>query len=244
MSDNKLAIITGGASGIGEAVARRFHADGIIPVIFDLNESAAKSLAEELGGDALGLDVGSYEECVSAADRVIAKYGRIDILVNCAGGDSGRLLNQRGNFADIPISRVDFGIRLNLMGTLYMTHAVINHMIAAGYGRIISFGSAAGVVGSAGSCDYSAAKGGIIAFTKALSMEVGCKGITVNCVSPGPILTRPGMAAGRTYLGRVGKPGEVAALVSFLASDDAAFITGQNYIIDGGRCNGGLPWGS
>ena len=244
MSESKrVAIITGGASGIGKAAAERFSKEGIIPVIADLNGEAAESTAKELGGMGIGLDVTDYDACRRAADAVYEKYGRIDILVACAGGSSARILNQPGNFADIDISRVRFGINLNLMGAIYICHAVINYMIKAKYGRIIFLGSAAGIVGAAGGVDYSASKGGLMSFTKSLAMEVGRQGINVNIVSPGPIMTRPGMANGNTFLGRCGEPEEVASMINYLASDEASFLTGQNYIVDGGRTLGGLPYG-
>ena len=244
MSESKrVAIITGGASGIGKAAAERFSKEGIIPVIADLNGQAAESTAKELGGMGIGLDVTDYDACKRAADAVYEKYGRIDILVACAGGSSARILNQPGNFADIDISRVRFGINLNLMGAIYICHAVINYMIKAKYGRIIFLGSAAGIVGAAGGVDYSASKGGLMSFTKSLAMEVGRQGINVNIVSPGPIMTRPGMANGNTFLGRCGEPEEVASMINYLASDEASFLTGQNYIVDGGRTLGGLPYG-
>lgn len=244
MSESKrVAIITGGASGIGKAAAERFSKEGIIPVIADLNGEAAENTAKELGGMGIGLDVTDYDACRKAADAVYEKYGRIDILVACAGGSSARILNQPGNFADIDISRVRFGINLNLMGAIYICHAVINYMIKARYGRIIFLGSAAGIVGAAGGVDYSASKGGLMSFTKSLAMEVGRQGINVNIVSPGPIMTRPGMANGNTFLGRCGEPEEVASMINYLASDEASFLTGQNYIVDGGRTLGGLPYG-
>lgn len=246
MSENKekrVAIITGGASGIGKSTAERFSKEGIIPVIADLDEDAAKKLAEELGGMGIGLDVTDYDACRSAADAVYEKYGRIDILVACAGGAPARILNQPGNFADIDISRFRFGIDLNLMGAIYICHSVINYMIKAKYGKIVFLGSAAGIVGSAGGVDYSAAKGGLMSFTKSLAMEVGRQGINVNIVSPGPIMTRPGMASGNTFLGRCGEPEEVASMINYLVSDEATFLTGQNYIVDGGRTLGGLPYG-
>ena len=244
MSESKrVAIITGGASGIGKATAERFSKEGIIPVIADLNGDAAESTAKELGGMGIGLDVTDYDACRKAADAVYEKYGRIDILVACAGGSSARILNQPGNFADIDISRVRFGINLNLMGAIYICHAVIKYMVNAKYGRIIFLGSAAGIVGAAGGVDYSASKGGLMSFTKSLAMEVGRQGINVNIVSPGPIMTRPGMANGNTFLGRCGEPSEVASMINYLASDEASFLTGQNYIVDGGRTLGGLPYG-
>lgn len=241
--ERRVAIITGGASGIGKATAERFHAEGIVPVIADLNAESAEALAQRLGGMAIKVDVTDYNACKKAAESVFDRYGRIDILVCCAGGASGRILNQPGNFADIDISRVEFGIKLNLMGAIYMCHSVINRMIDAKYGRIIFLGSAAGMVGAAGGVDYSAAKGGLTSFTKSLAMEVGRQGINVNIVSPGPIMTRPGMAAGNTFLGRCGEPEEVASMINYLVSDEAGFLTGQNYVVDGGRTLGGLPYG-
>ena len=241
--DKKVAMITGAASGIGHATAKRFRDEGYIPVIIDINLENAEKIAAELGGMAVKTDVTKYEECVAAAEAVMAAYGRIDILVNCAGGASGRMLNMPGCMHEVPISRLEWGIALNLMGPLYMTHAVINHMIDARFGRIIYLGSAAGVVGAVGGVDYSASKGGLESLTKSLAMEVGKYGINVCIVSPGPIMTRPGNAAGNSFLGRPGEPEEVANVINFLCSEEASFVTGHNYIVDGGRCLGGLPWG-
>ena len=239
----RVAIITGGASGIGKATAERFSKEGIIPVIFDLDINKATELAEALGSMAVKLDVTDYNACKHAADKVFERYGRIDILVCCAGGAPARILNQPGNFADIDISRVRFGIELNHMGAINCCHVVINHMIKAGYGRIIFLGSAAGIVGASGGVEYSASKGGLMSFTKSLAMEVGRQGLRVNIVSPGPIMTRPGMASGNTFLGRCGEPEEVASMINYLVSDEASFLTGQNFIVDGGRTLGGLPYG-
>lgn len=239
----RVAVITGGASGIGKATAERFRREGIIPVIADLDHDRAAEVADSLAGMAVKLDVTDYDDCKRAADEVFARYGHIDILVCCAGGSSARILNQPGNFADIDISRVRFGIELNLMGAINCCHVVIKRMIEAGYGRIIFLGSAAGIVGAAGGVDYSASKGGLMSFTKSLAMEVGKQGLRVNIVSPGPIMTRPGMASGNTFLGRCGEPEEVASMINYLVSDEASFLTGQNFIVDGGRTLGGLPYG-
>ena len=157
----RVAVITGGASGIGKATAERFSREGIIPVVADLDPDRAAEVADRLGGMAVKLDVTDYDDCKRAADKVFARYGHIDILVCCAGGSSARILNQPGNFADIDISRVRFGIELNLMGAINCCHVVIKRMITAGYGRIIFLGSAAGIVGAAGGVDYSASKGGL-----------------------------------------------------------------------------------
>ena len=181
----KVAMVTGGASGIGTATCRRFAKEGYIPVIVDVNLEAAEPLAAELGGMAVQTDVTSYDACVAAAKKVYETYGRIDILVCCAGGASGRMLNMPGKFHEVPISRLEWGINLNLMGAMYMAHAVVNYMVEAKYGKIVFLGSVAGVVGAIGGADYSASKGGLESLTKSLGMELAPYGINVNIVSPG-----------------------------------------------------------
>jgi len=149
-TSKKVAMVTGGASGIGTATCRRFAREGYIPVIVDVNLEAAEPLAAELGGMAVQTDVTSYDACVAAAKKVYEAYGRIDILVCCAGGASGRMLNMPGKFHEVPISRLEWGINLNLMGAMYMAHAVVNYMVEAKYGKIVFLGSVAGVVGAIG----------------------------------------------------------------------------------------------
>ena len=238
--DKKVALVTGGASGIGTATCRRFAKEGYIPVIIDVNLEVAEPLAAELGGMAVQTDVTSYDACVAAAKKVYETYGRIDILVCCAGGASGRMLNMPGKFHEVPISRLEWGINLNLMGAMYMAHAVVNYMVEAKYGKIVFLGSVAGVVGAIGGADYSASKGGLESLTKSLGMELAPYGINVNIVSPGPIHTRDGMLCMTTFFGRIGQPDEVANVINFLCSDEASFVTGHNYIVDGGRSLGGL----
>lgn len=171
---------------------------------------------------------------------VLARFGKIDILVNNAGG-SAALLGKTSAFRDMPEEVWKWVVDLNLHGTMICTQSVLNHMIERKYGRIINFGSIAGVCGLPNWAAYSAAKGAIIALTKTLAMEVGEYGINVNCISPGAILSRPGGDWSRgTWLRRGGEPAEVAALAAFLASDEAGYITGVNYLIDGGRTLGPL----
>lgn len=241
--DKKVAVLSGGASGIGRSTAERFSREGIIPVIVDLNREAAEKLAAELNGMAVVTDVTNYDECKLTAQKIYDEYGRIDILVPCAGGSSARILNQPGRFHEAPISRIEFGLKLNLMGAIYMAHSIIQYMVKAKYGKIVFIGSVAGVVGAVGGAEYSASKGGLESLTKSLAMELGIYGINVNIVSPGPINTRDAMKNGNTFLGRIGEPEEVANVIYFLCSDEASFVTGHNYIVDGGRSLGGLPWG-
>jgi NAD(P)-dependent dehydrogenase (short-subunit alcohol dehydrogenase family) len=169
------------------------------------------------------------------------EFGKIDILVNNAGGSAREKASE---FAMSSEETWDWVLGRNLKGVLICTRAVINHMIESGAGRIISVSSVAGVGGAPGMADYSAAKAGIIGFSKALAKEVGRYGITVNCVSPGAIKTAgtgrvPKEVADRLLsqqvLNRSGETQDVANLVLFLASEDARYITGQNYIVDGGE---------
>lgn len=186
---------------------------------------------------------GDIDQVVRVA---LDKFGKVDILVNVAGGAARG--TERGYFYETKEETWASIIRLNLMGTLICCHAVVDHMMERRSGNIINFASVAGMIGSSiAQADYSAAKAGVIGFTKALAKELGSYGIRVNCVSPGPIGTERMLTLGQevaekmksyTYLRRLGKPEEVANLVVFLASDEASFITGQNYAVCGGRSLG------
>lgn len=239
----KVAVVTGAGRGIGRAIALRLAADGAAIVVNDLKTEPAAGVASEItaaGGTALAFaaDVTKSAEIRSMVDSALARFGQIDILVNNAGG-SARLRNNISKFEDADEEVWKWVIDLNLHGTMICIQSVLNHMIGRRYGKIINFGSIAGVAGLATRVDYSAAKGGIIALTKSLAMEVGEYNINVNCISPGAINARPGTDGYEgTWLGRQGAPSEVAALASFLASDEAGYITGANYLIDGGRVLG------
>lgn len=237
-----VAIVTGAAGGIGQAIARRLAAEGAAVVVNDIDGDRAETVADSIrwnGGKALAwqADVSKSAEVRAMVEATVAEFGGIDILVNNAGGSAG-LLKKLSLFEHSDEEVCDWVVNLNLKGTMVCIRTVLAPMIERGGGKIVNLGSIAGTVGIIERVDYSAAKGGIIALTAALAMEVGGHNITVNCVSPGAIASRPGNMDDGTYLGRAGKPEEVAHLVLFLASPEADFITGQNIIIDGGRSLG------
>ena len=186
---------------------------------------------------AIEVDVANSQETQRMADIALRELGSVDILINCAGGP--KLTHTL--FHESTEEDWDRLVNVNLKGTRNCTRSIINHMIERRRGKIVNISSLAGLLGNIGSVDYSAAKAGILGFTMALAKEVAGYGINVNCVSPGAIITR-GMQTlperikqneKLTGMGRLGKPEEVASLVAFLVSEEASFITGQNYPICG-----------
>ncbi len=242
---DKVVIITGAASGMGLLSAQLLAEEGAKVVLTDVNSTAVEDAAEGIrknGGEATGIqvDVRDYEQVRAAAELAKEQYGGIDILLNYAGGAECRVLNRREPFHELPVEVIDWGLDVNLKGAVYCCHAVLGAMIEQESGVIINLGSVTGVEGSAGAVNYSAAKSGIIGLTKALALYGAPHNVRVCCVSPGPVLTRPGMANMKTRLGRAADPREVVDLILYLCSDKAAFITGSNYLIDGGRTCGGM----
>jgi 2-hydroxycyclohexanecarboxyl-CoA dehydrogenase len=236
-SPPRRAFVTGAGRGIGAAIARRLAAGGAAVVLADRDAASVRVVAGETGGRALQLDVTD----VAAVKAAILETGPFDIVVNNAG------LDQHAFFTDLAEADWRRLIDVNLVSVLAVVQAALPAMQAARYGRIVNIVSEAARLGSKGGAVYAAAKGGVIAFTKSIARENARYGITANCVAPGPIDTpmlREGVARGgekllaamtdATQLRRLGTPEEVAAAVAFLASDDAAYITGETLGVSGG----------
>jgi 2-hydroxycyclohexanecarboxyl-CoA dehydrogenase len=242
--EGRTALVTGGASGIGAATCRRLVAEGARVAVTDVQLEEAREVAADISGAAFELDVRSTESVRGAVEAAEAELGALDVLVNNAGYDEFAF------FTGTDEGLWDRVLAVNLRGVLAVTHAVLPGMQDRGYGRIVNVASEAGRVGSHGSAAYSAAKGGVIGFTKAIAREAARYGVTCNAVAPGPIETPLLMAApkqlgdlgqrlvqtmvGATALRRIGKPEEVAATIAFLASDDASYVTGQALGVSGG----------
>jgi 2-hydroxycyclohexanecarboxyl-CoA dehydrogenase len=237
--EGRKALVTGGASGIGAAIAERLAGEGAEVWVGDIDVQGAERVAGEIAGHALELDVTELESAQAAVEAT----GTLDILVNNAGTDDF------GFFTYTKPEQWRRLIAINLEGVLNCTHAALPAMQQAGYGRILSISSEAGRVGSKGSAVYSAAKGGIVAFMKAIARENARYGITANSIAPGPIETPLLMGAkefgeigervietmkSATQLGRLGQPDEVAAAAAFLVSDDATYVTGETLGVSGG----------
>jgi 2-hydroxycyclohexanecarboxyl-CoA dehydrogenase len=241
---DRTALVTGGASGIGAATCRRLAAEGARVAVTDVNLAGAQAVADEIDGAAFELDVRSLDSIGATVAAVEEQLRPIDVLVNNAGYD------EWGFFTHTDEALWRRVLEVNLLGVIGVTHAVLPGMQERRRGRIVNVSSEAGRVGSSGSAVYSAAKGGVLGFTKAIATENGRYGITCNAVAPGPIETPLLMAApealgdlgkklvenmiGSTVLRRLGQPDEVAAAITFLASDDASYVTGQSLGTSGG----------
>ena len=241
----RVALVTGSAQGIGAGIARAVAEAGASVAVCDLDTDLAAKTAEELGrigprAIAVPIDVADGASVRSAVAKVEADLGPIHVLVNNAGIDKIEM------FVDSEESTWDRLIAVNLKGMLLCCRAVLDGMTERGAGRIINLGSDAGRVGSSGEAVYSATKGGVIAFTKTLAREVARTGITVNCVCPGPTDTKllaqveefdaklHASLARAIPLKRLGRPEDVAAMVAFLSSDAAGYVTGQTISVSGG----------
>jgi len=234
--ENRVAVVTGGAGNIGRATAEKFCEQGVSVALADIAAKEVEEVAAELrkkGGNvrAYEMNVERMDSSRSAAERILSDFGHVDILVNNAGVWIPALFSQTEE------SQWERMINLNLNGTFRVTKVFLPCMLERGYGRIINLGSIAGEVGLPRYCGYSAAKAGVLMMTKVLAMELAKKNITVNCVSPG-MIGNCAEPINTTWIGRWGRPEEVADLILFLASDDAAFITGVDYTVDGGRILG------
>ena len=233
--NNRCALITGAAAGIGLATARNLAAHGVRLVLTDVNSDGLdKAVAElqESGADAVGfvLDVSSDEDIDRLAAGLEENDIKIDILIN----NAGIWRDNTGNFWETDPKSWIRRWRINVYGLMYLTRAILPGMIERRYGRIVNVASVAGIYGISGMTDYSATKGAVIAFTKSLAKETTEYGVTVNSVSPGNIGDGD-KDNGLSYAGRIGSYAECAELICFVASDNASWCSGQDYRADGCR---------
>ncbi|HVH64845.1 MAG TPA: 3-oxoacyl-ACP reductase FabG [Candidatus Acidoferrum sp.] len=238
MLTGKIAIVTGAGRGIGEGIARKLAQEGATVVCADVNENDATTVAASIGGGSIGrkLDVSNAAECDAVVNAVNQDFGRLDVLVNNAGINRDAMLHK---MTDEQWQQV---IGVDLSGVFFMTRAASRVMRAAGAGRIINIASASWM-GNIGQSNYSAAKAGVVGLSRTAAKELARAQVTVNAIAPGFIDTQ--MTRGipdqireaqlaKIPLGRAGQPADVAALVAFLASDEAGYITGEVINVGGG----------
>ena len=241
----KNVVVTGGASGIGQAAAKRFLEEGCSVCVLDRDDEALSRATDELPGlaGAIRADVASLEQVRAAFTEAMDRMGSVDVLINNAG------ISIRHDFLDITPEEWDQVLDVNLKGVFYAAQTAARHMMDKGSGVILNTASTAGTTGYPHYADYSASKGGVIALTLAMALELAPV-VRVNAISPGYVLT-PMQRAEYTDemldavnrkipLERHAKPAEIAALFASLASEDGAFATGQVYVMDGGETTGGL----
>ena len=238
----KTAIVTGAASGMALLFCKEFVDLGGNVVMADINGDILVEKAAEINvvypgkATAAVCDVRNYDEVCAVRDLSVKTYGSIDIMVNLAGGAETRILKATGEFPDIPIEIYDWGIDVNLKGQFYFDHAVMKQMREQRSGVIINIGSITGEEGCATNVAYSTSKSGAMnGLTKSLALYGSKYGVRCICVSPGPVLTRPGMAAMKTALGRAAEPMEIVNMILYAASEEGSFLNGINILIDGGR---------
>ena len=235
----RVAFVTGGTRGIGRAISERLAADGFrVAAGYSGNDAAARACAEALGVMVVKGNVGVFEDCGAAVAKVAAELGPVDVLVNNAGVTRDVMLHKMSpeQWSEV--------VRVNLDSLFNMTRHVIEGMRERGWGRIINISSINGQKGQLGQTNYSASKAGVIGFTKALALENGRKGVTVNCVAPGYVDTEMLRAVPEKVLegivsqiavGRLGKGEEIADMVAYLAGERAGFVTGATLTLNGGQ---------
>ena len=227
----KVALITGAASGMGKLTGENVIAAGGKVIAIDITPiEETDSLCYA------NCDVRDYAQIDAAVKRGIERFGRIDFLCNFAGGDGIRILQGVRDFATVDPAILGWEIDVNLRAQIWFARAVMPYMVEQKSGVILNVGSVCGLKACGGSVGYSTAKAGaIFGLTKSLAQYGGPRGIRVNCISPGPVLTRAAMANMKTLVGRAAEPQEVVDLVMYLLSDKSSFCTGSNFTIDGGH---------
>ena len=244
----KIILFTGAAGGIGSTLARGLSQAGGTLALVDLREEEVKKLAAEMpGSEGFGVDMSKNDSIRKCVEAVVAKFGRIDVLVNCAG------INKREGILDVTEETYDRIMNVNLKGVFFMSQEVVRRMVGWGGGNVINIGSHndEGMLG--GCAVYGATKSGIVALTRAMAVEWAQHNIRANAISPGHILTplttvtwehptRSTWLRDRIAMRRPGKPEELVGMIVMLASDASAYMTGQAYHVDGGCLCGGDPW--
>lgn len=240
--ENKVAVITGGAQGIGKAAVKKFAEEGAVVIIWDVNEEKANSTIEELKSisnkvEFQKADVTSLESVSNAAKQIVEKHKKIDILINNAG------ITRDASFLKMTPDQWKQVIDVNLTGVFNCTKAVAHYMVENKYGKIVNTSSVVGLYGNFGQTNYVATKSGIIGMTKVWARELGRKGVNVNAVAPGFIATEMvetvpekviDMLKEKTPLGKLGDPEDIANAYLFLVSEEAKYITGTVLSVDGG----------
>jgi len=245
MSEHRLAVVTGGMGGLGESISTKMADAGYrVVVTYSPSNTKWKSWLEEMKQQgysfaAYPVDVADFDDCAVKCAQIVKESGQIDILVNNAG------ITRDMTFKKMSKADWDAVMRTNLDSCFNMTKQVMDGMVDRGWGRVINVSSVNGQKGAFGQTNYSAAKAGIHGFTKALALEVARKNVTINTISPGYIGTKMVTAIPKDILdskilpqipvGRLGKPEEVAGLIIYLCSEEAAFVTGANISINGGQ---------
>ncbi len=239
--DGRVCLVTGAATGIGAACARRFARDGAIVVVADVDDERGSAVAAEVEGRFLHCDVGVGGEVAATVEAVMGEFDRIDVLVNNAG------ISRSAPLLDVTEEDFDAVLRVNLKGAFMMAQAVARHMVAAGRGSIVNLSSVNATFTIPTIASYNISKGGMNQLTRVFALELADKGVRVNAVAPGTIATEMAAASvlvdeaarrrvlSRTPMRRFGEPWEVADLVTFLASDASSYVTGEIVVIDGGR---------